>query len=516
MSASALGSGAGKLGDYGWIYALYELGQTAANDAAPLQVLQNILEHIVSGFEAQSGSIALRVEGTEDLLEIAAGIDLPPGVVGSRLPRGVGVFGHVVATGEPLLINGDVAETGLPLRMHERRDRLTHSAMCWPLRVSERTIGAVAVNRAPGHPKYKVDDLDHGQAMTSLLALVIANHRMHVERENRILELSTLNTTMQRMNEMLEEAQDQLVQSEKMASIGQIAAGVAHEINNPVGYVLSNLGTLDSYLASLFGLLDAFIDAERGLPVPLPSLDRARALRETMDVDFLRTDVMALLAESRDGILRVKHIVQDLKDFSRGGVDDLWEVVNLHDALDRTLSIVRNELKYKARIETDYGELPDIECIPSRLHQVFLNLIVNAGQAIEESGTISLSTGGGASEIWIRFEDTGCGIPKEHLNRIFEPFFTTKPVGQGTGLGLSVSYSIVRRHGGSIDVESEVGRGSRFTIRLPVRQVHTQVAESAQTPDSGSRTDASVPQDRVAGSRHEHALEARGSDATID
>ena len=234
MSAAPLDSG-GKLGDYGWICALYALGQTAASGAEPLQVQQDILEHIVSGFEAQSGSIALCVEGTEDLLEIAAGIDLPPDAVGSRLPRGAGVFGHVVVTGEPLLINGDVAETGLPLRMHERRDRLTHSAMCWPLRVSERIIGAIAVNRAPGQPKYKVDDLDRGQAMTSLLALVIANHRMHVERANRIVELSTLNATMQRMNEMLEETQDQLVQSEKMASIGQIAAGVAQVSSRNAG-----------------------------------------------------------------------------------------------------------------------------------------------------------------------------------------------------------------------------------------------------------------------------------------
>jgi len=479
MSASPLGSGAGKLGDYGWIYALYELGQTAASGAAPLQVQQDILEHIVSGFDAQSGSIALCVEGTEDLLEIAAGIDLPPGVVGSRLPRGTGVFGHVVATGEPLLINGDVAETGLPLRTHERRDRLTHSAMCWPLRVSERIIGAIAVNRAPGHPKYKIDDLDRGQTMTSLLALVIANHRMHVERANRIVELSTLNATMQRMNEALEEAQDQLVQSEKMASIGQIAAGVAHEINNPIGYVLSNLGTLDSYLASLFGLLEAYTESERPSSVSQQaSLARAGALRESVNFEFLRGDIVALLAESRDGILRVKHIVRDLKDFSRGGVDDVWEVVNLHDALDRTLNIVRNEVKYKARIETRYGGLPDVECLPSRLHQVFLNLIVNAGQAIEASGTITISTGASLSEIWIRFEDTGCGIAKEHLHRIFEPFFTTKPVGQGTGLGLSVSYSIVRRHGGSIEVESEVGHGSRFTIRLPVRQPRPQLAKT--------------------------------------
>jgi signal transduction histidine kinase len=473
-TVAGTGTGTGRLGDFAWIYALYELGQTAANGAEPMRVQQDILEHIVKGFEAQSGSIALLVDGTEDILAIAAGTDLPPGSVGRRLPRGVGVFGHVVATGQPVLINGDVAETGLPLRLHERRDRLTNSAMCWPLRIRERIIGAVAVNRAPDLPRYTREDLDRGQVLTSLLALVIANHRMHVERENRIVELSTLNATMRRMNAALEETQEQLIRSEKMASIGQIAAGVAHEINNPIGFVLSNLGTLGNYLGHLFALLDVYIDAEKPLPAPLvPPLDRARALREKTDFTFLRSDIDALIAESRDGILRVKHIVQDLKDFSRGGIDEAWETVSVNDALDRILNIVRNETKYKARIDTHYGELPDIECVPSRLHQVFLNLVVNAAQSIAESGTITISTGIEGEEAWIRFEDDGCGIPQENLDRLFEPFFTTKPVGQGTGLGLSVSYSIVQRHGGRIEVESQVGRGSRFTVHLPLRQAGT-------------------------------------------
>lgn len=467
-------AGIGRLGDFAWIYALYELGQTAANGAEPMRVQQDILAHIVKGFDAQSGSIALLVDGTDDILAIAAGTDLPPGTVGRRLPTGVGVYGHVVATGEPVLINGDVAETGLPLRLHERRDRLTHSAMCWPLRIRERIIGAVAVNRAPDMARYTREDLDRGQVLTSLLALVIANHRMHVERENRIVELSTLNATMRRMNAALEETQEQLIRSEKMASIGQIAAGVAHEINNPIGFVLSNLGTLSTYLGQLFALLDVYVDAEQPLPAPLvPPLDRARALREKTDLSFLRGDIDALIFESRDGILRVKHIVQDLKDFSRGGIDEAWETVSLHDALDRTLNILRNETKYKARIDTHYGELPEIECVPSRLHQVFLNLVVNAAQSIAESGTITISTGTEGGEAWIRFEDSGCGIPPEHLDRLFEPFFTTKPVGQGTGLGLSVSHSIVQRHGGRIEVESEVGRGSRFTVHLPLRQAAT-------------------------------------------
>jgi len=473
----------GQTTDFAWICALYELGQSAANGADPQRVRQDILEHIVRGFDAESGSIALIAEGTEDQLELAAGTDLPAGLIGSPLPRGAGVFGHVVATGQPVLVNGDAAETGLPLRRNETRQRATHSAMCWPLFIAGKTIGAVAVNRAPDRPRYTVADLDGGQALTSLLALVMANHRMHVERENRIHELSTLNATMQRMNTMLEDAQNQVIQSDKLASIGQIAAGVAHEINNPVGYVLSNVGTLESYVGSLFDLVDAYVDVEDRAPAPLPaSFARVRELREQTDVPFLREDIRSLLSESRDGLLRVKRIVEDLKDFSRGGATESWERIDLHAALDSTLNIVRNELKHKVRIDRHYGVVPEIECLPSRLNQVFLNLVVNAGQAIGGQGTVTLTTGSNAEEAWLAVEDTGCGIAPEHMKRIFEPFFTTKPVGQGTGLGLSVSYSIVRKHGGRIEVDSEVGKGTRFTVFLPLRQADDIKAVAAAVP----------------------------------
>ncbi|MEO5765272.1 MAG: ATP-binding protein [Casimicrobiaceae bacterium] len=470
----------GRTTDFAWICALYELGQRAANGADPQGVRQEILEHIVRGFDAQSGSIALIVEGTEDELELAAGTDLPPGLIGSALPRGTGVFGHVVATGQPVLVNGDAAHTGLPLLRNELRERATHSAMCWPLSVAGTTIGAVAVNRAQDQPRYTVADLDGGQALTSLLALVMANHRMHVERENRIHELSTLNATMQRMNSLLEDAQNQVIQSDKLASIGQIAAGVAHEINNPVGYVLSNVGTLESYVASLFDLVDAYVDVEERTPPPLPGyFARVRELRGQTDVPFLREDIRSLLSESRDGLLRVKRIVQDLKDFSRGGAAESWERVDLHAALDSTLNIVRNELKHKVRIERRYGVVPEIECLPSRLNQVFLNLLVNAGQAIDGQGTVTLTTACNAEEAWVVVEDTGGGIAPEHRKRIFEPFFTTKPVGQGTGLGLSVSYSIVRKHGGRIEVESAPGKGTRFTVFLPLSQTQQSKVAAA-------------------------------------
>jgi len=457
--------------DVAWLCALYELGQRVADGADPQRVRQEILEHIVRGFDAASGSIALIVEGTDAELELAAGTDLPPGLIGSALPKGTGVFGHVMATGQPILVNGDAADTGLPLRRHESRQRATHSAMCWPLFVAGRTIGAVAVNRAPDRPRYTVADLDGGQALTSLLALVMANHRMHVERENRIRELSTLNATMQRMNTMLEDAQNQVIQSDKLASIGQIAAGVAHEINNPVGYVLSNLGSLESYLGGLLDFADACADVGDGGDAPSPrALARLREVRARTDIVFLREDLRALIAESRDGLLRVKRIVQDLKDFSRGGAAEDWEAVDVRVALDRTLNIVHTELKHKVTIVRRYAAVPDVQALPSRLNQVFLNLVVNAAQAIGQGGTITLSTEDRDDEVAVCVEDTGCGIPPENMKRLFEPFFTTKPVGQGTGLGLSVTYAIVRKHGGRIEVDSEVGKGTRFTVVIPVRQ----------------------------------------------
>jgi two-component system, NtrC family, sensor kinase len=463
---------AGKLTDFPWIYALYELGQTAATGVDPVKVQQDILLHIVSGLDAESGSIAMVVDGSDDVMEIVAGTDLKPGILGSRPPRGVGVFGHVIATGQPLLINGEAAQTDLPVPVHERPDRAKHSAMCWPLRVNERTIGALAVNRAPGLPRYTVADLDRGQVLASLLALVMANHRMHVERETRLVELSTLNSAMQRMNEALEQAQDQVIQSEKLASIGQMAAGVAHEINNPIAFVLSNLGSLEAYVKQLLDLSDALVAVECAAVAPelRDAQLHASALRETTDLTFLRTDIAALIAESHDGLARVRAIVQDLKSFARVSSDEEWEMVDLHAALDSALNIVHNEIKYKALVETRYGDLPEVQALPSKLGQVFLNLLVNAAQSMSKRGRIIISTGVRDSEAWVTIEDNGCGIPKENVNRIFEPFFTTKPVGQGTGLGLSVSYSIVRRHGGHMDVDSEVGRGTKFTLHIPLRQ----------------------------------------------
>ncbi|HZH44342.1 MAG TPA: ATP-binding protein [Lysobacter sp.] len=296
--------------------------------------------------------------------------------------------------------------------------------------------------------------------------------------QQREEELQRRHAELQQAYLRLAGAQEQLLQSEKMASIGQLAAGVAHEINNPIGYVNSNLATLQDYLRNLLTLLHAY---ERVVP-PGSAIEAATEiaeLRERFDLDFMLRDLPELVAESREGIERVTKIVQDLKDFSRAGRGESWVMADLHKGLDSTLNIVWNELKYKVRLEKSYGELPAVECLPSELNQVFMNILVNAGQAIPERGHITIATGHDGGEVWVSIRDDGEGIPEAVLPRIFDPFFTTKPVGRGSGLGLSISYGIVAKHHGRIEVDSAAGRGTTFRVVLPVRQPRNEAEAAA-------------------------------------
>ncbi len=286
----------------------------------------------------------------------------------------------------------------------------------------------------------------------------------------KVGQLVSANAELTEVNTKLQRAQDQLLQSEKLASIGQLAAGVAHEINNPVGYVFSNFGTLTKYLDDLFRMLAAYEQAETQLAGTPVAAQLAR-LRGEIELDYLKEDVPQLMAESCEGITRVRKIVQDLKDFSHVDARQEWEWTDLHRGIDSTLNIVNNEIKYKADVVKEYGLLPDVQCLSSELNQVFMNLLVNAAHAIgPQRGTIHIRSGCEGDEVWVEVHDNGSGIPRESLSRIFDPFYTTKPVGKGTGLGLSLSYGIVQKHHGRFEVDSEVGSGTRFRITLPVRQ----------------------------------------------
>lgn len=254
---------------------------------------------------------------------------------------------------------------------------------------------------------------------------------------------------------------------------------MAHEINNPVGFITSNLGTLDEYRQDLVEILQAYLGLEE-LVKKKPewtddeelagALKKLQGLKDRADLDFILGDFEKVLEESKEGTERVRKIVQDLKDLSHVDQAELKRA-DINKGLDSTLNIAWNEIKYKAVVTKDYGDIPGVYCYPQQINQVFMNILVNAAQAIEDKGEIKISTrylNDGDPRVEIRISDTGKGIPPENVCKIFSPFFTTKPVGKGTGLGLSMAYDIIKKHKGEIKVESQIGTGSTFIIELPV------------------------------------------------
>jgi len=447
-------------------YVLFRIGQTIGREDRT-SVQRKILEHIVSGFEASSGCIALYDKGKENL-GIAMGIGYPSRFIGTVIKPAEGVMGWVAQNGTPLLLNGDIASDSR-FRNLVRKDEKPRSALCWPLMVDNDVIGVLSINRSAGLPPFQQEDLEQGGMMINIVSLVIENTRLSAERQQQMEALRAEKEEQKVLIRKLQDAQQQVLQADKMASIGQLAAGVAHEINNPVGYISSNLGSLKRYSQDMIRVLGAYEEVERQFG-PAPAVDCVRALKDEVGLNHLLQDMPSLLEETQEGLSRVKQIVQDLKEFSHVDEAD-WQWADLHKGIDSTLNIVNNEIKYKADVVKDYGDLPAVECIASQLNQVFMNLLVNAAQAIPERGTITIRTATDSRDwICIAISDTGSGISPEHMARIFDPLFTTKPVGQGTGLGLSLSYSIVSKHGGRIEVETEKGRGTTFRVWLPVRQ----------------------------------------------
>lgn len=365
---------------------------------------------------------------------------------------------------------------------------------CWlaftaaPIRDAEgRILGAIETLQDVTERRKAVADLENYQSQLEELVeqrtgeLGAANRQLAqdiAKRESAEAELLRRYTELTELNIRLAETQNQLVQSEKLASIGQLAAGVTHEINNPIGYVHSNIGALEKYLVDLFRMLDAYEAAETSIADP-QQRSQIEALRRQLDISFLKEDIPVLMGESKEGISRVKKIVQDLKDFSRVDTTQEWHWANLHQGIDSTINIVANEIKYKADVVKDYGDIPEVECLASQLNQVFMNLLVNAAHAMgRKRGTITIRTRTLGETVCLEFADNGCGIPDDIRDRIFDPFFTTKPVGKGTGLGLSLAYGIIQTHHGTIDVESAVGQGTTFRITLPVDQQGSRSAAS--------------------------------------
>lgn len=288
--------------------------------------------------------------------------------------------------------------------------------------------------------------------------------RLHAEQllEDKARELYQLNQELKDAYQSLQAQERQLIQHEKMASIGQLAAGIAHEINTPTGYAASNIQMLEQYINNLMAFHQDLLDL-----IPEQQVNRYIALKTRYDVDYLYGDLPGLIKDALTGLHRIKSIVSDLREFSHLDTQQK-EWLNVNRLIEQTLHLAANQLKYHVQIHLDLQCSCDLLGYPGKLGQVLLNLLVNAGQAIKQQGNIYISTHCQGQWLLIAICDDGDGIAEEHLTQIFNPFFTTKPVGIGTGLGLSISHDIVEQHGGTISVASELGVGTTFTLRLPL------------------------------------------------
>jgi two-component system NtrC family sensor kinase len=375
------------------------------------------------------------------------------------------------------------------------------------LRAGARHLGAAVKDKNYQNISVKVrgkDELSElAEAFNQLVELLKEEntHRERVEGElkelNSLLEvkvkqrtslLNQKNFQLEEANKDLKEAQVQLLQAEKMASVGQLAAGVAHEINNPVGFVNSNMHTLSEYVSTyqmIFQQLNDVLLKDTAIHQD-EAIKQLRNIIQQQDMEFINSDISELITDSKDGLIRVAEIVKGLKLFSRVDSDEM-QSYNLNDCVRTTLAMVNNQLKYICSVETHLGSIPHIMMNMGKISQVVTNLLINAGQAIESTGvqgTITITTREFDGSVELSIQDTGCGIESSHLDKLFNPFFTTKPEGQGTGLGLSISFGIAQEHGGTLHASSKDGEGSCFTLCLPIHNPLDDNAEDSFQDDS--------------------------------
>jgi signal transduction histidine kinase len=455
---------------------LIDLAAAVSATFDPDKIYEQALQRLVTRMGYQSAYLFL-VDATP---QVVRGYKMA-GVTGSHLDFDQVEFrlddphcgsARVVMTGLPLLID-DVETTTLPVDLPTARALGVRSAVMVPLRSKERVFGVLNVTSSdPG--KVGEPDVELLSAVANHVALAVdrAENFQTIEELSRGLEdkvrvrteqLRTAHDELQAAYRELQATQMQLIQREKMASVGQLVAGVAHELNNPIGFVYSNVGTLEDFVRRLRGMLEIY----RTAPLPEAEQQRVRAEWDARKIDYALKYLDSMTQGIKEGAERARKIVRDLRVFARSQ-DDVWQPVDLHEELESSLTLLNHLLKERVAVHKYFEELPPVECIRSQIDQVFLNLLANAAQAMPGPGAISIETRLRDGMAVVRIRDTGPGIPPDVIGRIFDPFFTTKPVGEGTGLGLSISYEIVKRHRGDIRAESPPGGGAIFTLRIPV------------------------------------------------
>lgn len=316
------------------------------------------------------------------------------------------------------------------------------------------------------------------------------NRNLEQRVQERTEELVLKNRELEQANREIKLAQAKLLQSEKMASVGVLAAGVAHEINNPLGFVISNLRTLENYANNYRDLIKHYqvIHQLNDHAEIEKNAEKLKSLEEQYDLEFMNDDLDELLKDTQEGSNRVKEIVKSLKSFSHVDHSEKFEPTDLNECIETTLKVVNNELKYHCTVNLNLEPIPLVECIPGQIKQVLLNILINAGQAIVGEGTIIITTRNVDDYVEVAIQDSGSGIPADRLGKLFDPFYTTKPVGEGSGLGLAISFSIIEDHHGEILVNSEPDRGSCFTLKLPINQNQARVTEKKpETANNGVR-----------------------------
>lgn len=406
-----------------------------------------------------------RISGADPGITLFEGVELP-------LDAETSATGRAAVTGQAVLVN-DVDEATIPIHRDLVRAYEVKSFVATPLRVRDRVLGVLAVTAAETN-RFHQGDVDLLAAVANQVALAIdkAESFQTIEELSRSLEdkvrvrteqLRVTNEELRGAYRDLQATQLQLIQREKMASVGQLVAGVAHELNNPIGFISSNVATLTDFVRRLRSMLETYQEADLGAA----DRDRIDARRRELQMDYALKYLDSMLAGIREGADRTRKIVGDLRVFARTP-DDVWQAADLHEDLESSLTLLNHLVKDRITVVRNYGELGAVECVRSQIDQVFLNILANAAQAIAGSGTITIETRAEGDTAVIRIADTGPGIPAGVIGRIFDPFFTTKPVGEGTGLGLSISYEIVTKHRGEIRAESPAGGGAVFTIRLPM------------------------------------------------